>query len=75
MNATGISGLTKEWLAGLFGTQQKQRAHRWVRPVEELAEAGSMVLADLASEFVEQRVRAATSGFEMGEYVPVTRRN
>ena len=76
MDASDTFGTTtRGWLAGLFGSQPVARPSRWVRPMEELAETGAIALSELVSEFTEQRARAATSGFEMGEYEPLARRN
>lgn len=68
----------KGWLAAFLGANRaeapRRRAERTRQPVECVV-APEVSAAILAVDFIEDRVRAATSGFEMGEYEPFARRN
>jgi hypothetical protein len=62
------------WLAVLFGAPQAAPARRL--PLRLDRGPLPQALATLAAmELTEERMRAATSGFEMGEYEPLARRN
>lgn len=68
---------SKGWFAGLFLSPRTARIERIARPADtgpEFLAAIEAATLRLALDGVEDRVRAATSGFEMGEYEPPARR-
>ncbi|MBX3530558.1 MAG: hypothetical protein KF849_08115 [Rhizobiaceae bacterium] len=65
---------SRGWLTVLFGAQPAAPVqHR--SQVRDYAASPQMVAMLVAAELTEERARAATSGFEMGEYEPLARRN
>lgn len=74
--------IERGWLSVLFGASQARPAGKWasrrmrpgMRPVEFVV-APEVSAAILEVDLIEDRARAATSGFELGEYEPMARRN
>jgi hypothetical protein len=68
-------GTPRGWFAGLFAARPMPATKRYVRVDRGGPVAPHLVAAQTVMAMAEERSRAATSGFEMGEYEPLLRRN
>ncbi len=73
--ATPTAEVERGWLATLFGQPAMPARALRRRSAPGAGLAADAAAALLALDRLEERARAATSGFEMGEYEPLARRN
>lgn len=75
--AETLPNTPRGWLAVLRGGQPSMPVRHWAPQLPDADEPISPQAAAMlvALELTEERMRAATSGFEMGEYEPLARRS